>query len=358
MIRLKKAYNSMKDRLTKDTRKYKNYITTFIVSVMFIIAIVLAKYGFDTKPYPVYNYNIQKSNNYEVRLKPNIFYTTEILPSGNVYASKSIDMFTINFLYNFEGNDYTDIEYNYNITANLVGTVQSEEEEKEVWSREYILAENKIVKEKDINTWSINEWTNIDFEKYVNLVHSYEQTYGITLNAVLKIRLNVSYIINLNKYELDKKNNNDYIELDIPISNTITQVKENYENVNYENIIYDEGKIQTKKIILYIFSGVLVIGAIVTSLIKLKINNKKITVEERHRRNVNHILKNYSDLIVTVINAPNLTKLNIMEVIKLDDLIDVAEQNNCHIIHHKIVEKNEDNLYVIVKDDVYIYKII
>ena len=71
--------------------------------------------------------------------------------------------------------------------------------------------------------------------------------------------------------------------------------------------------------------------------------------------NINHILKYYRDLIVTVINKPDFTDLKVMKLLVLEDLIDVAEQNQTNIIHYKEPKKEESNLYVIIDNYVYIY---
>ena len=71
--------------------------------------------------------------------------------------------------------------------------------------------------------------------------------------------------------------------------------------------------------------------------------------------NITHILKYYRDLIVTVSNKPDLTNLKIMKLVILEDLIDVAEQNKVNIIHYKVPNKEESNLYVIVSNYVYVY---
>ena len=71
--------------------------------------------------------------------------------------------------------------------------------------------------------------------------------------------------------------------------------------------------------------------------------------------NITHILKYYRDLIVTVSNKPDLTNLKIMKLVILEDLIDVAEQNKVNIIHYEVPNKEESNLYVIVRNYVYVY---
>ena len=66
-------------------------------------------------------------------------------------------------------------------------------------------------------------------------------------------------------------------------------------------------------------------------------------------------MKYYKELIVTVTNEPNLADLKVMNINSLDDLIDVAEQNNSNIIHYETTKNLRSNLYVIVSGYVYVY---
>ena len=306
---------------------------------------------------PIYSFSSQKNNDYEVLLKPNDFYTNNILPSGGYYASKSVNEFIINFKYDFKGNKKTNLQYNYNITANLVGSVDTNDNQnKEVWNRMYTLLENKENRKEKTDEFSINEQINIDYEYYNELSRLYEKTYGITIDAILKVRLNISCNINLSDFNLENEKIDDYIELDIPITNTVTEIKENYENITNKDIMPKTQEVKNNKMIYYIIGVILIIVSISVIVIKIK-KNSIITPEDMYRKNINHILKYYRDLIVTVVNEPDLSNLKIMKIITLDDLIDVAEQTKNNIIHYEISKNKESKLYVIVNDYVYIYTV-
>lgn len=271
------------------------------------------------------------------------------------YASKSINAYVINFNYKHKGDNKINVNYNYNITANLVGTVISNQnEDKEIWNRNYILLENNDNKLNNIDEFHINEEINIDYKYYNELARSYEREYGITINSVLKLRLNISYSINSlnlgtdNNHEID-----DYIELDIPITNTVTEVKENYERNTTNDILIDNGNINVTQIILYIIGVVLIITATTITIIRIVKNKRK--VKNLYESNMKRIMKYYRDLIVTVNNEPKIENLKIMNIELLEDLIDVAEQNKSNIIHYEVINNKKSNLYVIVNDYVYIY---
>ena len=89
-------------------------------------------------------------------------------------------------------------------------------------------------------------------------------------------------------------------------------------------------------------------------MITIEIINKN-KKEQIYNYNINHILKYYKNLIVTVTNELDLSNLKVMELLILDDLIDLAEQNQVNIIHYKVPNKEESNLYVIINDYAFIY---
>lgn len=324
-----------------------NYIYIFVIVIIFVIGLSIIKFGLDfkIKVNPVYSFTAQKNSNYEVLLNPNTFYTAEALPSGGYYASKSIKSFIINFTYDFKADKKENIEYNYSIMANLIGTV-NDNQDKEVWNRDFIISENNVNMQENIDKFLINEQVNIDYEYYNNLVNSYEETYGIKIDAVLKIYFKISYNID---------NTEDYIELDIPITNTVTQVTENYEKITNKQIMPELKNVQNIKLIYYIVGSLFIVGGI--TLCILKITKNKMTPEEMYNHNIKRILKYYKDLIVTVTNEPNVKNLEVMNISVLDDLIDVAEQNQSNIIHYEVIPNEESNLYVIVNKYVYVYTV-
>ncbi len=330
-------------------RKYKNYAVIIIATICMLTAYIIINQGvnYEKNIPPIYNYVVNKNSNYEVELKPNTFYETENLPAGGYYPSKAISKYKINFEYIFQGDKKANFEYTYNITANLVGTVkENDNQEKEVWNRSYILNENTSDKISNVNEFSVQKGINIDYDYYNNLARSYEKTYGITINSILKLNFNISYL------EAQKQKIEDTIELKIPLTNTISEVEENYEKTTENSIKPKIEDIQIKQIIYYIFGGIFILFGIILITIEIINKNQK---EPIYNYNINHILKYYKNLIVTITNELDLSNLKVMKLLILDDLIDLAEQNQVNIIHYKVPNKEESNLYVIINDYAFIY---
>ena len=343
-----------RNRSVTKNKKIVTYSIILVTIMVLIIGIIFIKLGIDARKekIPIYILSAEKSSNYEILLKPNEFYTAETLPSGRTYVSQSIKSIKINFKYNFNENKKAKINYNYNITAELVGTVKvNDNQNKEVWSRIFNLLDNK----ENLSENSINEEINIDYEFYNNLSRSYENTYRIGIDATLKVKFNINYNIDLSNFNLNSENSEDYIELDIPITNTVTEPKENYENKTNKEIYDSNNKINIKEISFYIIGGTLIIVAIIAGIMFIKKSRNNKTPGEIYENNINNILNYYKDIIVTVKDEPNLTNLEIMNVAIFEDLIDVAEQNKRNIIHYEEIKELKSKLYVIVDKYVYMY---
>ena len=347
---------SRKRRYRKYREKNNNHFIIFGIVVCIILCITFLKFGLEYKEKSeyIYSYEATKSDNYEALLKPNEFYTSNSLPKGLYYASKSIDKFILEFKYDFNGSKDADISYNYNIIANMVSTVANNDDKgKEIWNREFTILDNtsSTTNKKE---FSINEKADIDYEYYNNLARSYEEVYGININAVLKVYFNISYNINLQGLDENNKTINDYIELDIPITSTITNIEEKYQNITSEEIMPQIAEnVSATKVVYYILSAIFIIGALVLFIIMKKSIIK--SPKEMYKSNMKHILKYYKDLIVTISNKPNLSHLKLMELNSIDDLIDVAEQNNSNIIHYEVIENEKSELYVIINEYLYMY---
>ena len=334
-------------------------IIIFIVTLMIILGITFIKTGIDIKnsEEPIYIYKCEKKSNYEVLLKENDFYETNKISSGMLYAAQSIDSISINFKYNFKANKKENINYNYNITANLIGIPNYSIDDKEdvIWNREFIALDNIYINRINKDEFLIDQNINIDYEYYKNMVNSYEKEYGLAINATLNVRLNIYSNIDLANLSADNKQIKDFIELNIPITNTVVQIKQNNNDFKSESINLKKNDITYKEIIYYIIG---IIFILLGTFFIIYNKAKRIrTAEEIYKSNIKNILKDYRELIITMKNKPDLENLNIMYLDLFNDIIDVAEQNQKNIIHYVVDKNKQSNLYVIVDKYAYIYSV-
>ncbi len=328
-----------------NNKKYINIFTVSAVILIMSICSIAYNFYFNKDKEITYNYTIQKNDDYEVLLKPNEFYETETLKSGSYYAANSISKYIINLKHDFLLDKKTNLEYEYNIDAYLIGFAKTNDnQDKEVWNRKFIIKEKNKDKKNNIDKINISEEINIDYEYYNNLARSYERMYKITIDSVLKVRFNISYIIeNSNKVE-------DFIELEIPITSTISEVKENYEkNINGEIVNEQENK-KITKIVSYIISGIICLASSIVILISIIKNIK--AQRKKYDWKLKRILKNNRDIIIEVSTEPNLENLKVINICTIEDLIKLAEQSQRNILYYN---RNIKKLFVFIDKYVYIY---
>lgn len=359
--------NEIKNEVKKENKNYerikfekKNRTLVYLSIIMLIIGIALLKNGLtndsETISTPYYSYKATKSSDYNVSLKPNTFYDETVLPSGQQYAAPVVDKYNFTLNYNYDGSEKTNMDYTYNITAELVGNVKNGNNNEAVWTKQFILASDKRNQKVNESSFSITEGIVIDYTYYNSLARLYEQTYGLSLDAYLNVKLNLTGNITLpNNKETNKLS--DTIEITIPLNNTVTEVQTNYEPTTSKEFldIVEENNDDNSKLACSVIGITLCILAII--VFSFTLTRRKVTSEAQYRKNLNKVLREYGDLIVTVTNKPDLRNLKSMRLAMLEDLVDAAEQNKSNIIHYEKIKDRESLLLVIAHGYVYTYSI-
>lgn len=303
-----------------------------------------------------YTYFVKRASSYSTKLKEeSSSYYDNLLPNAsNTYPSFAVESFFLNLTYMMEGDDYVNTEYNYNILAEIIGEYRKEDGSLEqIWNRPFPLIENRKESIQNTKSFSINENIQINYADYNNIVSAYKQTYNLSINAYLKISLNIQYKNSLTKDKTKQVEQVDKVEVRIPLNESTTKIEKKFEASTENDLSQTNSKgLNYRFMIMGLF---LVLVSILLCLIAFK--RKGVTVYDLYKKNMEKILKNYGDLIVTVTSKPNIKYLRIMQLEKIEDLVDVAEQNKCHIIHFEIKRRCLSYLFVINEGYVYIYRV-
>lgn len=208
------------------------------------------------------------------------------------------------------------------------------------------------------NTDLAYDGTNDNNLRYVGLnPNNYLKFYdaGFILKVKGNITSNVSLLRGGTDYPTlvqDKKSPKKPVK--IPINNYVTDVERTYDESSTGTYALSN-LITTNKVIIIVSGIVSILVAILLILFNLR--KKELTQVEKYKKNINQISKDYSDLIVVVSNEPDITFLKRMYIDKIEDMIDVADQNKVHIILYEAIRNRKTNLYAIVDKYVYIYTI-
>ena len=340
-------------------RKKLNKVLIFISVLVLIIGLYFIKSGLskeDNETKIIYSSKITRDVKYNVSLTVNNFYDPMPIQKGLSYPVKGIGIIPIEFVYDYKGNEKVDLNYTYNITIDLIGNVSgsSSKASSLIWSKNYVVTPQQPVKNVEDKNFSIKDSVNVNYRYFNTLRNNYENHYGIKLNSYLSIKMNVTYSYLLPNSSTMKEKK-DYIEVRIPLEDNITYIEDKFE----KSSVNDEIDINVSK---NGDNSIKVYGGIILSLLSivmlaLCIKKQELTSEKKYYRNLNKVLREYSDLIVTIVNKPELAGLKQLRLSNVDDLVDVAEQNRVNIICYELIKNKCSLLFVVSNGYVYIYEI-
>ena len=256
-------------------------------------------------------YQLKNKTYYEVKLKPNNYFSNDKITANKYYIAASIKSIDIYFDYYLKNKTKDNINYTYDITATLKS--YADNGTKLIWTKDFNLKTINNINQKDIN---IKENFNLDYEYYVNYVKSFEKYYNIKAENYLDIKLSI---------KINGEDNSNVL-LTIPINENIVEITMKEDNNFIENNNFN-------KIIFFIVMViVLFIGKILF-----------------HKENEEDILKAYQDIIITIQNKPNIDSNNTIYLTNLKDLISIAINNNINIFNY------QNKYYTIMDNTYYIY---
>ena len=326
------------------------YIILFLIS--FLSCLYFAMQTLEREKLTPIPYT-QKSNiDYKVYLNENDFYEQEYLEMNKAYIASLIKAIDINYNYLFQINDVTNIEFDYQILADLV--IENNGGNKRYFEKTYTLLDTQKKKLKENKEINIKENIQIDYDYYNHLANSFRSTYGVDTNSYLNVYLNI-------KVQSDEElnyiiNENNQLNLRIPLSEKAIEISFDSNNKEITKSVIPDGKVffNTKyliiEIILLIISSVLLIIIIK----KLMLLSRKVTAYDKY---VNKILKEYDRLIVVIHNSIDFTKYNVIKIKDFDELLDVRDNLKEPILYYNIIEHEKGVFYIKNDEDIYLLTI-
>ena len=340
--------------------KLLNGIVLFISVILIFIGASLVKNSFHKEVISnkvLSNYEIKKDSAYAVYLKQNKFYDSNVLNSGKHYPSRLVDKIYFDLSYNIKNDKPADITYKYNVVADLIGNSTIENgTSNELWKKSYPLIKDTTNTVSNTKDFSLKEHVNIDYNYFNALASYFKTSYNLSISTSIFVTLNIDYTMKPVDSNKEKKFK-DSIKLEIPLNDNITEVKESYEKTSKGNIILTSNddissNIETSKLIVGILMVLVSVAIAVYILVKQNITSKNL-----YQKHIDSILHDYDDLIVTVLNLPDFSHLKVMKISLVDDLVDVAEQNNTNIIHYETIKGEESILLVISGEYAFLYTV-
>ena len=336
--------------------KFRNIL--YIVFMIFFITLsyILIDRGINVKTKRIVNYQEDSDVIYKVYLHDNEIYNKKYLNMNEKYITELVDYIDLEFDYNSLYSSDINGYYSYTVMGNLVA--YEDKITDKLFEKEYTLMDTKTVvlnqnKTKEIN---INDRLLIDYDKYINELKKFNDTYNIDVSGYLDVIVKINQ--NIQFTGIDKVNEDEKImRLMIPLSYDTFKINVYNDNHNLDSF-YDFSKKERVNYLLILFG--LFSLSIGLSFLALTIRNMIIASKSgfNYQKELKKILDENSEIIVNVKRFYNKKKNNLIYVDSFKELIDVYKKVG-NPISFREVKKDKEAIFLMTEDDnAWIYRML
>lgn len=301
-------------------------------------------------------YNELGSVDYKVYLKDNNYYDEKYLTSGMKYIANLINIVGVNFAYDIHSSKNLNYNYNYQITADLIITDDTNSDKVLYQKRENLL--KKTSKNVVDNDFQIRENIDIDYDKYNEYVAAYKKDNGILVNSYLLVTMHIEATGDT-KTVSEKLNSSNDLILKIPLIEKTIDISLETKNIDHKDSI---GTTAFHKVNSPFLLGIAILLEIIgvsllgfSSYILYKIKQQK---ENIYYKTIHKLLKEYDRMIIEgsisfneddfkVILKPNTFK----------ELLDAHYRTEKPIYYYEVVPGERSYFTIADEDTLYTFKI-
>lgn len=346
----------MKENRTFIKEKPKTILTTTLAIVILALSFCFVSSSLNinvVQNKPIFTYNESSNVDYNVSLKKNDYFDEDILPSGEQYITSIIDKVHIDYNYDFSATDQFVGTYSYRIYAKVSADYNVDPNTaKQVWSKEYDLVKKQEKKVDDKATFAIDEQVDVNYDTYNKIINDFKRDYMLAVNAKVDVIMDVNFNIT---YKDRKVKDSASLVTSIPLSEQTIEISEDYK-------ANDQGDI-TQSSVIKRFNNVFVfilgiVFAILGIIILIK-QWKKIIEEDKKQsqyiKKLKKYLHDYGDIIATSKEVPKTKGLNVIEVVKFEDMVNAQDDLRVPIIFCETKKNQEGKFFLISQDCIYCY---
>lgn len=318
----------MNKRVVNRRLKRNFRVVVFIIMIFLIIAdfyLINKTFNFDQKNTSelLYAYRVKQNLDYKVMLYPNSFIENEYLGKNESYISDLVKSIEVIFNYNYSGSKKTDLEYKYNINAEIYGEykLNDENQTSKVWTKNFEI-ENKSNIIKDASGIVLNPKVNIDYNYYNEIVSEFRKKLKLPISAKLMVTFTADVNGEIENEKIKDKRN---IIIEIPLNQQAFKIEEKYLEDESKYINTEKNQIKKfdyKNIIIFSIVQIIILTVFIF-LLKLVLNVKPKSKYEQTR---DKYLKEYGDIIVEINNKVYDDNLQFIEVKSFKELVDLEEE--------------------------------
>lgn len=335
----------------------KTYIKSLISATLFVVSIFIIIDSININ-FKNNNSIIYKKNNnidYKVYLKENDYFEEDYLEKDGQYISSIINNIKVNMKYSFQASNKFNYTYKYKIVGQLVvNHNQDDKLESQIFSKDYIFNDEKVISHNDSNEFDINEVFDINYQEFDQYIKVFKSNYALSVSALLKVKM----YIEIEGYSDNVTNgyhDSDILELDIPIAEPTIELSTANTEVDNQGIINGLKQGVIKNRVTFTFGIIF----LVISLLVLISEIYDIYFHSYHQnsfiRTVNKILKMYDNVIVNSKTPLNLDNMKIINVSSFEELLDAEEELRIPIIYNEIEYNKKVTFTIINNDQAWVY---
>jgi len=324
--------------------KYKNedtkkiiYVAGIIISM--ILCCVFYYLGATYQRIDTLEITEKPAIGYKVNLKENAYFQNAEAGNTERYVGSMIKGVDIDFDYSSKAKEKGETKYKYTIETELIITDKDDTTHK-LWSKSEKLKEKENISKENIK---FSDSVIIDYQKYDNLVKSFNQSYSLQTDANLYVRCKVNVD---GKYDNIKENVNYQNEMvvEIPLNETTILITPNVKNDNTRVIESVAEGFQIVQITYYILMIIFFLSTLYCVTMRVELFYQQYKTETDYERKLRKILRDYDDIIVMSRNRPYIATKNIIKVTSFEELLDAQSELREPIIFY---EKNNRAFFVI-----------
>ena len=360
-VKEEKQKEIKESKVKKDKKNHKLYIgyqTRIVTAIVltFLLLFIGAYYLIKSiNVLSVINVNYREKSNldYKVYLKKNEFYDKEYLGKGMSYVASLIDKITANFNYTFDIDKESNIDFDYDITAQLV--ISDTSKNNIFLKKEYTLLQNTKENMNSSKQYTINKSIDIDYDFYNRIANKFRISYGVDTRSDLNIYLNIHEKNSENNpFKLENKS---VMTLTIPLSEKAINITLDYKDINKTSQVIKNSEIIINNYIYLALSvTLLLIGLLeLIHLINLLLLTK--TKKTNYDKYITKILNEYDRLIVETTTGPNINDKNIIKINTFNELLDVRDNLKLPIKYFVVSKHQKCEFYIDHEKEVYILTI-
>lgn len=346
----------MKENHTFIKEKPKTILTTTIAIAILALAFCFLSSSLNinvVQNKSIFTYNESSNVDYNVSLKQNGYFDEDILPSGEQYITSIIDKINMDYTYDFSATDQFTGTYSYRIYAKVSADYNVDNNtSKQVWSKEYDLVKAKENKIEDKAAFAIDEHVVLRYDTYNKIINDFKRDYMLAVNAKVDVIMDVDFNISYNNHKVKDSAS---LVTSIPLSEQTIEISKDYKISDQGNITQSSVIKRFNNIFVFILGIVFAIVGIVILMKQLKKIIEEDKKQSEYIKKLKKYLHDYGDIIATSKEVPKTKGLNVIEVVKFEDMVNAQDDLRVPIIFCETKKNQEGKFFLISQDCIYCY---